>query len=111
MDNVAKFVELIMDLGQLVSLVKNFLEDLHHHQVILSLYYLLYKPLFRTFRTILRDHMLTVLKESDNAEAINMPIREQAWLFMHEIKMPDEFLNLKSLHSMMLLLFARVSHE
>lgn len=71
----------------------------------------LYKPLFRTFRTILRDHMLTVLKESHNTDAINLPIREQTWLFMHEMKMPDEFLDLKSLHSMMLLLFPRVSHE
>jgi hypothetical protein len=29
---------------------------------------------------------------------------------MHELEMPEEFLDLKSLHSMMLLLFSRISN-
>jgi len=38
-------------------------------------------------------------------------MRKTTWLFMHEIGMPKEFLNLKGLHSMMLLMFSRISNE
>jgi hypothetical protein len=63
------------------------------------------------FRTILRELLPKILKHKNNFDLVCLPIREQTWLFMHEMKMPDEFLDIKSLHAMMLLLFARVSNE
>jgi len=38
-------------------------------------------------------------------------MRELAWLLMHNIKMPDKFMNLKGLHSMMFILFSRLAKE
>jgi hypothetical protein len=38
-------------------------------------------------------------------------MRKQTWLLMHNLKMPDEFMNLKGLHSMMFILYSRISNQ
>lgn len=37
-------------------------------------------------------------------------MRKQTWLLMHNLKMPQEFNDLKGLHSMMLILYSRISN-
>lgn len=61
----------------------------------------LYKPLFRKLRQYLRN-----LNRANNITKLTPnQLRRHVWAFMHMIGIPDELMNLKGLHEMMLFLF------
>lgn len=64
----------------------------------------LYKPLLRLFRRqmkdLIKDYPSILWSFADQKECI--------WNMMHELKVPMEFMNLRGLHSIMLLIFSKI---
>jgi hypothetical protein len=64
----------------------------------------LYKPLLRIFRNAIKD--LNLDREDQFWDFERM--KNNCWHLMHKLELPKEFMNLKGLHSMLLLLHSRI---
>lgn len=66
----------------------------------------LYKPLLRIFRRYMKD----LIKDYPSILWSFSEQKQCIWNLMHELRLPREFMTLKGLHSIMLLLFNKIQN-